>query len=54
MEVIARNGDTLSYYSRLFMIPLQLLADSNQQSAKDALKKAIAFIFQAFNQKHFN
>ncbi len=39
MEVIARNGDTLSYYSRLFMIPLQLLADSNQQSAKDALKK---------------
>ncbi len=38
MEVMARNGDTLSYYSRLFMIPFQLLADSNRNCDQDGLK----------------
>lgn len=39
MEVVARNGDTLSYYSRLFMIPIQLLIDSNSACNPESLKK---------------
>jgi g-D-glutamyl-meso-diaminopimelate peptidase len=29
MEIRVRSGDTLSYYGRLFMVPLDLLVDSN-------------------------
>ena len=29
MKVKIRSGDTLWYYSRLFMIPLNLIIDSN-------------------------
>ncbi|MDE5052159.1 M14 family metallocarboxypeptidase [Niallia taxi] len=39
MEVVARNGDTLSYYSRLFMIPIQLLIDSNSACNPESLNK---------------
>lgn len=38
MEVRVRSGDTLSYYGRLFMVPLDLLVDSNVDKGPSNLK----------------
>lgn len=38
MKVQVRSGDTLWYYSRLFMIPLNLIIDSNSEINSSALQ----------------
>ena len=38
MEVLIRSGDTLSYYSQLFMVPLQLILDANPKVIEEDLQ----------------
>jgi g-D-glutamyl-meso-diaminopimelate peptidase len=40
MEIRVRSGDTLSYYGRLFKVPLDLLVDSNFDKSPSDLKVA--------------
>ena len=40
MEIRVRSGDTLSYYGRLFMVPLDLLVDSNVDKSPSNLTPA--------------
>lgn len=40
MEVRVRSGDTLSYYGRLFKVPLDLIVDSNESAHSSSLKIA--------------
>jgi g-D-glutamyl-meso-diaminopimelate peptidase len=40
MKVRVRSGDSLSYYARLFMVPLELLVESNETKSPTSLKIA--------------
>src|SRR4051812_947815 len=38
MEVRVREGDTFTYYGRLFMVPLELIIDANENANPSSLK----------------
>ena len=45
MRIRVRSGDTLWYYSRLFMLPLNLIQQSNPEINANAIKIGQEIIF---------
>jgi g-D-glutamyl-meso-diaminopimelate peptidase len=48
MEVRVREGDTFSYYGRLFMVPLELIIDSNENVKPSSLKLGTKIIIPGY------
>lgn len=53
MEVTVRSGDTFSYYSNLFMIPMQLILDSNPECKPTDLNLAEIINIPGFVRKPY-
>ncbi|MEH7178743.1 M14 family metallopeptidase [Neobacillus vireti] len=48
MEVRVREGDSLSYFGRLFMIPLELIVDSNENIDPSSLKPGMKIMIPGY------
>ncbi|MFP7297640.1 M14 family metallopeptidase [Neobacillus niacini] len=48
MEVRVRDGDSFSYYGRLFMVPLELIIDSNEKVNTSSLKAGTKIIIPGY------
>jgi len=53
MKVKARSGDSLAYYSHLFMIPLDLLVDSNKLNPDSILESGQSIHIPGFTLEPF-
>jgi g-D-glutamyl-meso-diaminopimelate peptidase len=48
MEVRVREGDSFSYYGRLFMVPLELITDSNEKVNPTSLKSGTKIVIPGY------
>lgn len=48
MEVRVREGDSFSYYGRLFMVPLELITDSNEKVEASSLKSGAKIVIPGY------
>jgi g-D-glutamyl-meso-diaminopimelate peptidase len=48
MEVRVRDGDSFSYYGRLFMVPLELITDSNEKVKAASLKSGEKIVIPGY------
>ncbi len=50
MEVRVREGDSYAYYSRLFMVPLEIIIDSNEDVNQSRLKTGAKIVIPGYAQ----
>lgn len=48
MEISARSGDSLSYYSQLFSLPVQTLIDANGSITPNQLQKGMRVLIPGY------